>query len=263
LLAAAFEGLEGRQKITDPVAGEVQRLENAQEAAAEDDGQTSKAERVLPELPQWAARRPAAEAGPPAPLSPSKLELDAGGIIGPGRGAPGMAGRLGLLVHKLLEQLPKLAPDERRQACHNYLSRPAFRLEVDQIDQIWASLSKILTDPEFGPLFGPGSRAEVAIAATVGGRALSGRIDRLVVRDDEVLIVDFKSNRRPPERLADLPRAYLAQLAAYTKVIDQIYPDRPVRAALLWTSVAQLMAVPEELLRPYLAALENETAAAS
>lgn len=263
LLTAAFKGLEGKQKITDPVAGDVQRLENAQEVAAEDDGQTLKAERVLPELPQWATRRPAAEAGPLAPLSPSRLELDAAGIIGPGRGAPGMAGRRGLLVHKLLEQLPRLAPDERQQACRNYLSRPAFRLEAAQIDQIWASLSKILTDPGFGPLFGPGSRAEVAIAATVGGRALSGRIDRLVVRDDEVLIVDFKSNRLPPERLADVPPAYLGQLAAYTKVIDRIYPERPVRAALLWTSVAQLMPVPRELLRPYLAALENETATAS
>ncbi len=263
LLAAAFEGLEGKQKITDPVAGEVQRLENAQEVAAEDDGQTWKAELVLPELPQWASRSPAAEAGPLVPLAPSKLDFDASGVIGPGQGAPGMAGRRGLLVHKLLEQLPKLDTDEREQACHNYLSRPAFRLAADQIDEIWASLSKILTDPRFGPLFGPGSRAEVTIAATVGGRALSGRIDRLVVRDDEVLIVDFKSNRLPPERLEDVPPAYLAQLAAYTKVIDQIYPDRPVRAALLWTSVAQLMPVPKELLRPYLAALENETAAAS
>jgi ATP-dependent helicase/nuclease subunit A len=263
LLAAAFKDLEGAQSITDPVVGDVARLENDQDTAPEDDGQSWEAVQTLPELPRWATRKPPAEAVSLAPITPSKFDTEVGGVIGRGDGALGMAARRGELVHKLLEQLPKLGLDEREQACRNYLSRPAFRLEKNQIDEIWVSLSKILSDPEFGPLFGPGSRAEVAIAATVGGRPLSGRIDRLIVAPDQVLIVDYKSNRLPPDRTEGVPPAYLAQLAAYTKVIDQIYPDRPVRAALLWTSVPCLMPVHLDLLEPHLAALEDKAATAS
>ena len=57
----------------------------------------------------------------------------------------------------------------------------------------------MLAHPEFAPLFGPGSQAEVPVVGLVGGRALSGQIDRLVVTADRVLIVDYKTLRPPPE----------------------------------------------------------------
>ena len=106
----------------------------------------------------------------------------------------------------------------------------------------------MLEDEAFAALFGPASRAEVAVAGVVGARVISGQIDRLVVGDEEVLIVDYKSNRSPPERADDVPEAYVRQLAAYRAVLRSIYPDRPVRCALLWTEGPSLMALPEPLL---------------
>ena len=57
----------------------------------------------------------------------------------------------------------------------------------------------VLHDPELAGLFGPGSRAEVPLTGIVGGRALTGRIDRLIVKPGEVIIADYKTNRPPPE----------------------------------------------------------------
>src|SRR5262249_36419463 len=102
----------------------------------------------------------------------------------------------------------------------------------------------VLDDPAFAPLFGPDSRAEVPLVGRLGELVVSGQIDRLAVTERAVLILDYKTNRPPPTRLADVPPVSLAQLATYRALVRRIYPNRPVEAALLWTDGPRLMAVP-------------------
>jgi ATP-dependent helicase/nuclease subunit A len=80
---------------------------------------------------------------------------------------------------------------------------------------------------------------------------LIGQIDRLVEDGNDVLIVDYKTNRPPPERVEDVAKAYLFQLAAYRLALAEIYPGRPLKAALLWTAVPRIMQLPGELLDEY------------
>jgi ATP-dependent helicase/nuclease subunit A len=77
---------------------------------------------------------------------------------------------------------------------------------------------------------------------------LSGKVDRLVVLDSTVCIVDYKTTQNPPQRPDDAPRAHLTQLAAYRAAIKAIFPDKKVRSALLWTSTPELMEIPDALL---------------
>ncbi|HEX7967075.1 MAG TPA: PD-(D/E)XK nuclease family protein, partial [Stellaceae bacterium] len=97
--------------------------------------------------------------------------------------------------------------------------------------------------PDFAPLFAPGSQAEVPVVGLLGERALAGQIDRLVVAQDAVLIVDYKTLRPPPLEEAEVPDAYLDQLAAYRAAVTAIYPGREVRCALLWTEGPRLMPI--------------------
>src|SRR5206468_8289671 len=97
----------------------------------------------------------------------------------------------------------------------------------------------------FAPLFGPGSHAEVPlvglIPASAGtGHALSGQIDRLVVTDDRVLIVDYKTLRSPPSIEQEVAPVYLRQLALYRAALARIYPGREICCALLWTEGPRL-----------------------
>src|SRR5690606_4825570 len=80
------------------------------------------------------------------------------------------------------------------------------------------------------------------------GLAVSGRVDRLVVLPDKVLVADFKTNRPSPARIEDADPAYLRQMAVYAAVLSEIFPDRAVEAALVWTDGPKLMAVPEFLM---------------
>jgi ATP-dependent helicase/nuclease subunit A len=106
----------------------------------------------------------------------------------------------------------------------------------------------LVEDARFAAVFAEGSRAEVAIVGRLDlpGRRealISGQIDRLVVTEKEVLIVDFKTNHAPPKDAAEAPPAYVRQLALYRAVLRKLYPQRGVRAALLWTESTDLMEI--------------------
>ncbi len=181
----------------------------------------------------------ASQAAEPA-LSP----LAGAGSLGPYR--------RGELIHGLLERLPDLPPAERAAAARAWLAREGD-LPGAVREEIAAAALGVLEDSRFAPVFGPGSRAEVAVAGGArslpDGLRLSGRIDRLVVTPERVLIVDFKTNRPAPDRAEDAPEAYLAQMAAYAAILGEIYPDRNVEAALVWTDGPRLMPLSADLLR--------------
>ena len=63
-----------------------------------------------------------------------------------------------------------------------------------------------------------------------------------------MLIVDYKTNRPAPETLADVPPAYVTQLALYRAILGRLYPGRAVTAALLWTDRPALMEIPSPML---------------
>jgi ATP-dependent helicase/nuclease subunit A len=87
------------------------------------------------------------------------------------------------------------------------------------------------------------------------GLKISGRIDRLVVLPDRVLVADFKTNRPSPAHIEDADPAYLRQMAIYAAVLGEVFPDRPIEAALVWTDGPKLMPIPEKLIGQSLAEL--------
>ena len=72
---------------------------------------------------------------------------------------------------------------------------------------------------------------------------------------EAVLIADYKTNRPAPRRLEDVARSYVAQLALYRAVLQKLYPGREVRAALVWTDIPDLLAVPNTALEAALMTL--------
>ncbi|MBN8976305.1 MAG: double-strand break repair helicase AddA [Rhizobiales bacterium] len=154
----------------------------------------------------------------------------------------------GTLVHRLLQSLPDLADEQRLEAARRYLARAARDWSDDERNALIAQSLALLDDPRFAPVFAPGNRAEVSIIGRLprprGGHVVvSGQIDRLVVTDDAVLIVDYKTNHAPPTHAKDAPPAYVRQLALYRAVLTHLYPGRTIRAALAWTETLEIMEI--------------------
>ncbi len=170
--------------------------------------------------------------------------------------------RRGNLIHKLFEILPDIAADKRDDVAARYLDRQPDLNDAQRREMAGAVLA-VLTDSRFAEAFGPDSRPEVALAGSIGKTVrgdeimLSGRIDRLVVTADRVLIIDYKSNRPAPDRAEDAAIAYQRQMAGYVALLRQIYPDKAVEAALLWTDGPKLTALSEALVNLRLGEILN------
>lgn len=118
--------------------------------------------------------------------------------------------------------------------------------------RIGAKAIAILNRGDLAPIFAVNSRAEVPflVEAERDGSPirLSGRIDRLVIDDSGVLVIDYKSDMSVPGGPGDVPEPYLTQLGLYALVASQLFPGRNVEAAILWTGLESLMILPSDLL---------------
>ncbi|SIQ83486.1 DNA helicase/exodeoxyribonuclease V, subunit A [Rhizobium sp. RU20A] len=215
-------------------------------------------------LPEALFRPPAARTRLPRPLAPSGagIAVDAGHepplvatslFSAPQKGAA--AGLLrGAILHRLLQTLPDFEPDERLVAATRYLERavPQWPLAVRQrtVEQVLA----VLTDPASSGLFSDGSRAEVSVIGTLrlGRRdyAVSGRLDRLAVDGNRVVIADFKTNRDIPSDETEISPGYIAQLAIYRELLAPLYPDKVIDCVLVYTGGPRTFRLsPERLAR--------------
>jgi ATP-dependent helicase/nuclease subunit A len=224
------------------------RLETSQAVAPDRSEKIVSAAVPQGNLPNWARAAPMPEPTPPRPLAPSRPSRADPAARSPLADDPAAGLVRGRLVHRLLQSLPDIDRARRRMVARRFLALPSHGITPAVQDALLEETLAVLDHPDFSPLFAPRSQAEVPVVALLSGRALAGQIDRLVVRDDEVLIVDYKTLRPPPVDEVDVPPAYLEQLAAYRAAIAAIYPGRAVRCALLWTEGPRLMPIGGALL---------------
>ncbi|HST36037.1 MAG TPA: double-strand break repair helicase AddA [Allosphingosinicella sp.] len=199
-------------------------------------------------VPDWLRRAAPAEERPPRPLAPSSLGEEDYADPPPSAALRAAAER-GQLLHALFERLPGVASAQRRALAEQWLERSAGVAEPARRAALIDDACRIVDDPRFAALFGPEALAEAPVAAVVpGGTVVAGTVDRLLVGDDRILIADFKTGRKAPETLLEIPVAHLRQMAAYRAALRVIFPDRPVEAALLYTAAPVLHPLPEALL---------------
>jgi ATP-dependent helicase/nuclease subunit A len=194
-------------------------------------------------LPDWLKQDAPSEPPAVAPLSPSTAYDETMLIrITGAQSERKKALARGEAVHRLLQSLPDLPSGLRAEAGRRHLERLAD-FDASERDRMLSQVLALLNDNRFAELFMPGSRAEVPIVGLLSPPdrrplAVSGQVDRLAITENVVLIADYKTNRPAP---ATPPDAYVAQLALYRAVLAQLYPNKTIRAALIWTDAPDLI----------------------
>jgi ATP-dependent helicase/nuclease subunit A len=203
------------------------RLGARPEAAGEAPGALGRHAPTAPEsavLPPWAEQPAPEEPKPPAPLQPSRPSSPEPALISP-------------LVHRLLQYLPEIPEHLRRPAARRFLGPLFVGADASQIDALVEETEAVLGDPLLAEVFGPGSRAEVPVVGLIDGhdgpQVVSGQVDRLVVTDDAVLVIDYKTNRPPPASESGVAAVYMRQMASYRGVLQRIYPQRRIEGPRL------------------------------
>ncbi|WP_296711740.1 double-strand break repair helicase AddA [Rhodoblastus sp.] len=188
--------------------------------------------------PAWLFAPAPAEAAAAPPLRPSSaLEGADQALADESALSPQRAQALeeGRLAHRLLQFLPDLPQDARREAALRDLA--AQGLAPERAEKLTGAALAILDDPRLAPLFGAKSIAEARIAARLprpgGGFVdIAGSIDRMAETPAGVWLVDYKMGAPRADRRA----VYAAQLALYRAAVAQLYPGKPVRCFLIHAS---------------------------
>ncbi|MFA5899821.1 MAG: double-strand break repair helicase AddA [Hyphomicrobium sp.] len=277
LITAGLAGFV--EEMTDATGASILRRVEAQSVSPKPREASQKQDAAGVALPTWAASPAPREVTLSIPLAPSRLEAYAPDAEGepiveaapprrpvaeeppsPPPRAQSSDNRFlrGTLTHALLQHLPTLPAAGWQKAADGFLEARGGVLSAGARRSIAKETLAILTAPEFAALFGPQSRAEVPIVALLAnprGKGaplkLMGQLDRVVVQGDEVLIVDYKTNRPPPLEVDQVARAYLFQLASYRLALREIYAGRQIKTALLWTDGPRIMPIPDALLDEY------------
>lgn len=195
--------------------------------------------------PDWLYDIPEQESPLAKPYTPSKPdEVDEEDALF----SPLMEGnanryRRGLVIHKLLQFLPDVKVEDKEPIIREFLRKNAPEFTEKQSNRIVEEVLALINNPRFAPLFMSGSRAEVPIMGEVNGKIISAQIDRLVELEDEVWIVDFKTNRPAANTPDEVQAVYVKQLAAYKELLEHIYEHKVVKTFILWTDSTQIMQI--------------------
>ena len=186
-----------------------------------------------------------------APQPSSQEETIAPSDLGGAKALAGERGRdedtakaYGTLVHQFLEHYAAASqadwPDLYEHIRHPDLSDEDHSMANREAQEV-------LRNAGLAHIFEGSGLSEVPVTAPFGAQTLYGVIDRLIVTDDKVIAIDFKTNQTVPQRVEDCPTGILRQMAAYLVALQQIYPDRPVELSILWTARAEIMELPHEI----------------
>ena len=192
-------------------------------------------------VPDWARRPAPPEPRAARPIRPSDA-LESSASISP---LAARRFRRGLVIHDLLARLPDVPPQDRARLAQAYAAAKGMPDPQTLAKETLA----VLDDPGFAAAFGPDSRAEAELIADIGlATPIHGRIDRLAVTPEEVLILDFKTNRPPPAREEDVPEITLNQMTLYREGARRLFPGRRVACGLLFTDGPRLLRLSDALL---------------
>ena len=215
-------------------------------------------------LPAWLHVPAPREAMPEPPLSPASAFAAADAeppadmrmlLDEPGR----QRLRRGILAHRLLHRLPDLAAAERATAARQFLAREAADISPGMRARLVGEVVAVMASLDLAPLFATGSVGEAAIVGRIprDGREpllVNGRIDRLSVTADAVWLADYKTGAQPA---GTAPPHYTLQLGLYRAVLGALFPDKPVRAVIVWTQGPTVVALDAAAMDEAVAAIKD------
>lgn len=259
MIANAFKRSE--YCITQDQDGqEIHVISNPQTKEAD---KTETQEKIAPptlDLPDWISRPAPQEPEPPLVIRPSDSDMPETPAFDPsllftpasmtstsnnGEATQNISPiRRGIIIHKLLEFLPDIKAENRRNAAYKFLSHHKDALKKDEAEHLANTLCGLMEAPEFAGFFDQKGRNEVPVCGMINGQIINGQIDRLVINNAEnkIWILDYKTGKPAQDYI--LPPAYKKQMTLYRELVTAIYPNYEIQCAILWTDAPSLSIIP-------------------
>jgi ATP-dependent helicase/nuclease subunit A len=153
--------------------------------------------------------------------------------------------RRGIVIHRALDLMSRHPPLTEEQA-RQQIKQESSAVDDNELDHWLDEACKILNDVQFEHIFKPMNCRKVMNELPVlyqdDGETVFGLIDRLIVNDDGIILVDYKTHRiDDEEHLGTLALEFRQQLSLYKKGVAKLWPNIKISSGLLFTHSARLI----------------------
>ncbi|QIT36546.1 UvrD-helicase domain-containing protein [Wolbachia endosymbiont of Brugia pahangi] len=132
----------------------------------------------------------------------------------------------GLIIHSILQYMPKIEKDRRKNWIGKYLDNINIRKNKDEIYR------KILAfNEKYDYLFDLDGKSEITLSGTINGKPVLVRLDKLCITQDKAIIIDYKSHRNVSvSSLNEIKK----QMLIYKTLVQEICPNKQVECMVIW-----------------------------
>lgn len=183
----------------------------------------------------------------PAIISPSRKEEQDKPYSYSENGDSMTARRRGVWLHRMLELLtddgnPAKVKKKLKHASHHELDSAEF-------EHYWEQATQLLDNQDLKQLMKPKSdywvRNEMSVLYRQNGKSVFGIIDRIIVSDNQVTVIDYKTHESATlDNISDLATPYYTQMQFYGDGANKLWPDKKIRLLLLFTACAKTVEIP-------------------
>jgi len=157
------------------------------------------------------------------------------------------ARKRGVWIHRMLECLTDHSDSTTIRRRLKLESR--YDLDNDEFERYWELCLQLIADKHLSHLLRPDdetwSRNEIPVLFRQNGQAVFGIIDRVVVEDDQVTVIDYKTHESASKNnVARLAEPYFSQMRYYGSGASKLWPDKKIKLLLLFTACAETVEVP-------------------
>ena len=137
--------------------------------------------------------------------------------------------KIGNIYHQIFELISSNLADNIDFIIKEFLNE--FDLSKNQQNEIYKKITTLINKKEFQFIFNnPNSYSEVPIIGQVDQKKISAQIDKMIILENEIHIIDFKISLKSQKQ----GQIYFNQLSLYKKLVQKIYPDATIKVAILW-----------------------------
>ena len=133
----------------------------------------------------------------------------------------------GIIFHKILEDVVG------NKSLDNANNHPLIQtLNTNLQQKINSSLEKLIANNQFQELLKYNLKTEVSFGYKIKSEIKFGRVDLLIIQENQLIIIDYKSGNKPNSDL--VPSQYIDQLKLYKETFTEIYPDKNISCKIIW-----------------------------
>ncbi|OGI62218.1 MAG: hypothetical protein A2W18_10930 [Candidatus Muproteobacteria bacterium RBG_16_60_9] len=146
----------------------------------------------------------------------------------------------GIIIHRMLERLTADSA-ARERAKHQVWREFVASMDNDRLAEYWNEACAVVDAPALHRFFDPTqyneARNEVAVLYRAGDRDVTGVIDRLVIHDEGLVLIDYKTHRIEAQQISALVEQYAPQLRLYAEGLRRLWPEKQIQAEMVFTAI--------------------------